>query len=480
MNDQATELDDINSRMCERPVPPRSIEETGLGLNNLIGQILKTMYVTGRDRSSLISDSLKLNNAIIGSLLEELKERALVENLGLAGESPHSEFRYALTSKGREWAVESLAQSQYVGPAPVTLEDYQFQIQRQRIRLEQIDQETLLKGLEGLVIPDTLVRRIGPAINSERSILLYGLPGNGKTTVAEVIGGIFKNIIHIPYCIDVDGSIIKIFDATLHKPVDDAAKLEAKPSALSRNDGLRIDDLDRRWVACERPVVITGGELTLEMLDLSFNPYARYYEAPLHMKAIGGTFIVDDLGRQLVRPEDLLNRWITPMEKRVDFLTLNTGKTFSIAFDELLVFSTNLMPEDIMDPAFLRRIPYKVELKAPDLDDYQRLFEMLCEQHGLELPPDAPEYVARELQSTYEQPLSYFQPRFVVEQCIAACKYLERPVELARDLLDVALENLSAKGESTRAGGNSGASGDASTQTRPHGVDGSGTLSAPK
>ncbi len=480
MNDQATERDDINSRMCERPTPPRSIEETGLGLNNLIGLLLKTMYMTGRDRSSLISDSLKLNNAIIGTLLEEIKERALVENLGLAGESPHSEFRYSLTSKGREWAAESLALSQYIGPAPVTLDDYQRQIERQRIRLEQIDRETLLKGLEDLVIPDTLVRRIGPAINSERSILLYGSPGNGKTTVAEVIGGIFRNIIHIPYCIDVDGSIIKIFDATLHKPVEDTGNLDAKPSALLRNNGLRIDDIDRRWVACERPVVITGGELTLEMLDLSFNPYARYYEAPLHMKAIGGTFIVDDLGRQLVRPEDLLNRWITPMEKRIDFLTLNTGKTFSIAFDELLVFSTNLMPEDIMDPAFLRRIPYKVELKAPDLDDYQRLFEKLCEQHGLTLPPDAPEYVARELQSTFEQPLSYFQPRFVVEQCIAACKYLDRPVELTHELLDDAMENLSAKGESTRAGGNSGTNGGASTRTRAHGVGGTGTLSAPK
>ena len=466
--------------MCERPPLPRSIEEIGLGLNNLIGLVLKTMYVTVQDRSSLLSNSLKLNNAVVGTLLEEIKERARVENLGLAGESPPSEFQYSLTSKGREWAVESLAQSQYVGLAPVTLEGYQRQIERQRIRLEQIDRETLLKGLEELVVPEKLVRRIGPAINSERSILLYGAPGNGKTTVAEVIGGIFKNIIHIPHCIDVDGTVIKMFDATLHTPVEDPANAEAKPSALLRNNSLRIDDIDRRWVACERPVVITGGELTLEMLDLSFNPYARYYEAPMHMKAIGGTFIVDDLGRQLVRPEDLLNRWITPMEKRIDFLTLNTGKTFSIPFDELLVFSTNLMPEDIMDPAFLRRIPYKVELKAPDLGDYQRLFEMLCNQHGLTLPPDAPEYVARELQGKFEQPLSFFQPRFVVEQCIAACKYLDRPVELANELLDDAMENLSTKSEDSISRGKSGSNGGTSTRTRAHGVSSKNSLSAPK
>ncbi|MEE9250166.1 MAG: AAA family ATPase, partial [Alphaproteobacteria bacterium] len=362
----------IRSLMCDRPPPPRSIAKTGLGLNNLISLLLKTMYVRGLETSSQLADALKLNSAIINSLMDEIKDRALIENLGLAGDSRHSEFRYALLGKGREWAIEALGLSQYIGPAPVILEDYYRQIGRQRIRREEIDRETLLKGLEGLVVPEKLVRRLGPAINAERSLLLYGPPGNGKTTIAEVIGGIFKQIIHIPYCLDVDGTIIKVFDTTLHKAVDDVSHPE---QTLSSSAGLRIDDIDRRWVACARPVVITGGELTLEMLDLSFNPHARYYEAPLHVKAIGGTFIIDDLGRQLVRPEDLLNRWITPMEKRVDYLTLNTGKTFSIPFDELLIFSTNLLPEDIMDPAFLRRIPYKVELAAPSIENYRTLFE---------------------------------------------------------------------------------------------------------
>ncbi|MEE8188069.1 MAG: hypothetical protein V3T80_02565 [Kiloniellales bacterium] len=445
-----------------------------MSLNNLIGLLLKTIYMTGLETPSQLAEALKLNSAIIISLLEEVRERVLVENLGLSGQHPHSEYRYVLTSKGREWAVESLGQSQYVGPAPVALDDYRRQIERQRLRLEQIDLQTLLKALEGLVVPEKLVRRLGPAINSERSILLYGAPGNGKTTVAEVIGGIFTGIIFIPHCIDVDGTIIKVFDATLHRPVDDPTNPEGqeqqKESALLTASALRIDDVDRRWVACERPVVITGGELTLEMLDLSFNPYARYYEAPLHMKAIGGTFIIDDLGRQLVRPEDLLNRWITPMEKRIDFLTLNTGKTFSLPFDELLVFSTNLLPEDIMDPAFLRRIPYKVELKAPDLSDYRKLFELLCTQHDLELPAEVPEYVAKELQATFEQPLSFFQPRFVVEQCIAACKYLDRRVELSKDLLDDAMENLSAKSETQRLAAISGANGDAGRHTAAKGI----------
>ncbi|MCH7634446.1 MAG: AAA family ATPase, partial [Proteobacteria bacterium] len=207
----------IRTLMCDRPPPPRSIAETGLGLNNMISLLLKTMYVRGLETSSQLADALKLNSAIVNSLMEEIKDRALIENLGLASDSQHSEFRYSLLSKGREWAIEALGLSQYIGPAPVTLEDYHRQIDRQRIRREEIDRETLLKGLEGLVVPEKLVRRLGPAINAERSLLLYGPPGNGKTTIAEVIGGIFKQIIHIPYCLDVDGTTIKVFDTTLHK-----------------------------------------------------------------------------------------------------------------------------------------------------------------------------------------------------------------------------------------------------------------------
>ncbi|MEE9210215.1 MAG: hypothetical protein V3U23_07160 [Kiloniellales bacterium] len=459
--------EEIQSLICDRPPPPRSIAATGLQPNNLIGLVLKTLYVRGLETSSQLADALKLNTAIINALMDEIKDRALIENLGLAGDGQHSEFRYSLLSKGREWALEALGLSQYIGPAPVALEDYYRQIDRQRIRFEAIDRETLLEGLEGLVVPEKLVRRLGPAINSERSVLLYGPPGNGKTTIAEVIGGIFKQIIHIPYCLDVDGTIIKVFDTTLHKAVDDVSHPE---KTLAGNASLRIDDIDRRWVACTRPVIITGGELTLEMLDLSFNPHARYYEAPLHLKAIGGTFVVDDLGRQLVRPEDLLNRWITPMEKRVDYLTLNTGKTFSIPFDELLVFSTNLVPEDIMDPAFLRRIPYKVELSAPSLEEYRTLFKTLCAQYELDYRDEIPEFVAHELQTTFEQPLSYFQPKFVVEQCVAACKYLERPLEMNRELLEDAMENLSAKSESARGNGEARPNGDGGNVTAAKGV----------
>ncbi len=464
--------EETKSLMCERPPPPRSVRETGIELNNLISLVVKTMYVRGIETSSQLAEALKLNTAIINNLMDEIKDRSLIENMGLAGDSQHSEFRFNLLSKGREWAVEALNLSQYIGPAPVVLEDYYRQIERQRISLEAIDRESLIEGLDGLVVPDKLVRRLGPAINSERSLLLYGPPGNGKTTIAEVIGGIFKQIIHVPYCLDVDGMIIKIYDATLHRAVDDVSHPE---QTLAKSAGLRIDTIDRRWVACKRPVIITGGELTLQMLDLSFNPHARYYEAPLHVKAIGGTFIVDDLGRQLVRPEDLLNRWITPMEKRVDYLTLNSGKTFSIPFDELLVFSTNLLPEDIMDPAFLRRIPYKVELNAPNMESYRELFQNLCAQYDIPYDDAVPDLVAQELQATFDQPLSYFQPKFVVEQCIAACKYFGRPLTMDRDLLFDAMENLSAKSESQRGNGSAPPNGSGSPlATAAKGIAGGG------
>ena len=219
------------------------------------------------------------------------------------------------------------------------------------------------KAFANLIVSEEFIHRVGPAINSGRSILLYGPPGNGKTSVAEQIGAIFKDTIYIPYCFEVEGQIIKVFDPGIHK------RIERNTEGATRGT-LRREDFDQRWVPCRRPFIVTGGELTLEMLDLSFNALAKFYEAPLHIKALGGIFAIDDFGRQLVSPEALLNRWIVPLESRVEYLKLHTGKSFSVPFDELVVFSTNLAPRDLMDPAFLRRIPYKMEIAGPTPEEY--------------------------------------------------------------------------------------------------------------
>ncbi len=418
---------------------PSTVEATGLGLDGLLKLTLKTIFVRGVEAGSQLSREMCLHVGVVNELIEAARDRNLLEPLGVAGLRASSEMRFALTGKGREWANEALSHSKYLGPAPVTLADYQAQVARQKLIGEKIGREVIDKGLAGLIVPESLIRRLGPAVNSGRAILLYGPPGNGKTCLAEVIGGCFEDAIQVPYAIDVDGIVIKLFDPTVHQPIN----LQRAENGLS----LRADDADRRWVACQRPVVLVGGELTLEMLDLKYNSQAKMYEAPLHMKANGGTFIVDDLGRQLVRPEDLLNRWIVPMEKRVDYLTLHTGRTFSIPFDELVVFSTNLSPEDLMDPAFLRRIPYKVGIPLPSREEFAAVFDAVSRKSGLTPTPEICSHVMDALENTHGQPLSFYQPKFVIDQIVAACKYLNQPAAFSPELVDDALSNLSARDE---------------------------------
>ncbi len=222
------------------------------------------------------------------------------------------------------------------------------------------------------------MNRLGPAVNSGNAILIYGPAGNGKTTIAEIVGKMFENTIYVPYCVEINGEIMKVFDPTVHRVADDA-------QASSGLSSLRRSRLDPRWVACHRPMVVTGGELTIDMLDLKFNPIAKFYEAPLHIKALNGTFLIDDFGRQRAKPEDILNRWIVPLNSRVDYLTLHTGKTAMIPFDEIVIFSTNLHPNDLMDPAFQRRISYKLETVEPPEDIFCEVFWNMATKNGLEL-----------------------------------------------------------------------------------------------
>lgn len=426
---------DLERVMKSSPPSPLTLEDTGLELTSLLNLLTKAMY-SGAEMPSVIGGILKLPVRLIQLLLEQGKERKLLDVLGSSGTFATSELRFTLTEKGRQWASDALAQNQYVGPAPVPLSALVERIQRQRITNERVDRSQVDKAFGNLVVSDDFIHRVGPAINSGRSILLYGPPGNGKTSVAEKIGSIFNDTIYIPYCFEVEGQIIKVFDPGLHRRIERNATGAAT---------LRRQDFDQRWVACRRPFIVTGGELTLEMLDLSFNSLAKFYEAPLHIKALGGIFTIDDFGRQLVSPEALLNRWIVPLESRVEYLKLHTGKSFSLPFDELVVFSTNLSPRDLMDPAFLRRIPYKMEIGGPTPIEYRKIFKLVARAYEMEATDEVVDYVIRFLTVQHDFPLASYQPKFLIDQIRAACKFEGIPPQFRLELVAMALGNLFTK-----------------------------------
>jgi len=430
--------EELMSVINSTPPIPTAISETGISQRSLLNLLLKFMHLEALETVSELADRMKLPRGVVQQLLDDAQPQRLLQALGSVRGGIAASIRYSLSEQGRAAAKDALEQNLYLGPAPVSLVAYQEQIQRQRISNEMLDADTLRKSFAGLVVPEHYLRKLLPAINAGRTVLLFGPPGNGKTTLATRIATLFRDVVYVPYAVEVAGQIIKIFDEGLHKPLVS----EADTATLLGKGGLQRERFDERWVACGRPVAIAGGELTLEMLDLQHNPDTKFYDAPLHIKALNGMLLVDDFGRQKFDPNELLNRWIVPMENQIDYLKLNTGTSFSLPFDELLVFSTNLQPSELMDPAFMRRIPYKIKLFAPSPEEYRQIFEDVAYVNSLELVDDVFDFVVERLTVSGKFGLAYYQPRFICEQVVETCKCFNQRPRLTKELAAEALANL--------------------------------------
>jgi hypothetical protein len=442
------------------PSEPADLAATGIDELELMSLLMRLIY-TGRLQSCRqFVDAIKLSYPLVTDLVKMAVDRKLLQNLGMRGASSSIDMMYTLTEEGKRWTLDSMEQTGYAGPAPVTLDEFSYQVSLQKLTNERVTFERIRKALGDLTFDDSIVEQSGPALNSGRAMLLYGPPGNGKTSFARALSNVFSDVVYIPYAITVEGQIIRVFDSSVHfavesaaakvKHIDDAAT-SAILGAESSEFFIRAEEYDARWVACRRPFVVTGGELTLEMLDLLYDKTGHFYEAPLHVKALGGCFIIDDFGRQLVRPTDLLNRWIVPLENRVDYLKLHTGKSFEIPFEELVIFSTNLEPEDLMDAAFLRRLPYKIEVSAPSLENFRRIFENECKKQGITLPAGVLETIVEKLHAGKSLELAAYQPKFIVDQVVATCKFMKQPPHFEPRFISYALDNLRVRRNSPPA-----------------------------
>lgn len=419
------------------PRAPRTAEETGLPFLFLVELVSKGLFVRGQSRLLDLAAHLKLGTTIVEAVVGFMRAEKLCEVIRRGGSNTDVDLTFTLTEAGRVRAAEFLSRSAYGGPAPVTLSDYRAQIQAQSVAHMHVLREDIARQFEGIVVSPAVLERFGAAMNSGRAIFIHGPAGSGKTFLAECLAGLLKGDVWVPHAILIDGEVVQVYDPAIHH--------EVAAEAPQANPLDKRDAPDPRWVRCKRPAVLTGGELTLDMLELQFDPGTRYYQAPPHLKANNGIFIIDDLGRQRCSPAELMNRWIVPLDRRMDHLALHTGHKFMVPFDVVVVFSSNFAPEQLGDGAFLRRLGYKIGIGAQTEPEYERIFRQACERHGVPYSHDAFLYLLRERHGKEGKPLLACYPRDLVSQVRDFARYEGRQPELNPQVLDWAWNNYFAE-----------------------------------
>ncbi len=420
-------------------VPPalENLTDTGLPFLWLLDLALRIFYFRGYLTGNQLAEAMRLPFVgVVEDIVEHLKKEKLLEvktarhRIGVSG------FVYALTGAGIHRAREALERSQYAGPAPVPLQVYNRAMRHQSRHRTVVTERDMRQALRDLVLKEEVFHRIGPAVNSGQSIFLYGPPGNGKTTISQAIGNyLLRDTIYIPYALYIDGQVVVLFDPGHHKPVKEPARTGNNRGHTSSLSSSKRDD---RWVRIHRPFIMVGGELTLQDLDLIFDPVNKFYQAPVQVKANGGMLLVDDFGRQQVPPKDLLNRWIVPLESRVDHLTLHTGHKIVVPFDVLVVFSTNLPPKDLVDEAFLRRLRHKVHIGDPGFDEFREIFRRVAKAKGVAYSERGLAYLLQEWYVKRNRPLRATHPRDLCNHIVDIARYRGVDPALTPELIDAA------------------------------------------
>jgi len=425
------DANDAKTQDAFTPIEPATFHAAGLSDSEVEALVLKFLLARGDAPGREIADQVKLPFLLINELLQDLKNAQLVVHRSSA---PMNDFVYQLTDVGRERARRLAQHCTYFGAAPVSLEDYIASVHAQSLTVQHPTVDDLHRAFEDLLLNPIMLDRLGPAINSGRGLFLFGPPGNGKSSIAERITAVFGRDIWVPRAIGVDGEILRVYDPVNHQE-----------SPLPPGEGL-LDQrkIDKRWIRVRRPTIIAGGELTMSQLDVTTNGATGICESPLQIKSNCGTLVIDDFGRQRMRIDELLNRWIVPLEKRYDFLNMPNGKKIMVPFDQLVVFSTNLEPRELVDEAFLRRIPYKIEVIDPTVDEFHRLFETMGRQLGIPYRREAVEYLVTAHYRAANRPLRFCHPRDLLLQVANYCKYHACPPDMTPAYFDRAVENYFA------------------------------------